>query len=195
MSTKKKSIIGLVVFTAIMSIALIATEMIRAGQLTPTAPPGPTMKTLDQIPGSWSQKISDGAKRFELVLDGAAVLDKETGLVWVRNPDTVQRTWYDAMNQCPALIIGGRRGWRLPTVEELTSLEDMTVSTDISLSAGHPFQNVQGCCYWTSNTYISDTNQALIFRVTPGSPTIWTKSDSKWYMWPVRGGCGSSYGK
>ena len=33
------------------------------------------------IPPSWYQKLS-ASKRFSVVLDGAAVLDKETGLVW-----------------------------------------------------------------------------------------------------------------
>jgi hypothetical protein len=194
MSAKKKSIIGLVMFIAVMSIALIATEMLRAGQLTPSAPPSPTMKTLDQIPPAWSQKITDGAKRFELVLDGAAVLDKETGLVWTRSPDTVKRTWDDARDQCGILTTGGRRGWRLPTVEEFTSLEDMDVpGYGLKLPAGHPFQNVQECNYWTSNTLISDTTQAWIVCINLASPTVWTKSAAKWYMWPVRGGCGQAY--
>ena len=34
---------------------------------------------------NWGDKLRD-AYRFELVLDDAGVLDKETGLVWERSP-------------------------------------------------------------------------------------------------------------
>ena len=36
------------------------------------------------IPHAWSQKL-EASKRFEVVLDGGAVLDKETGLVWEKH--------------------------------------------------------------------------------------------------------------
>ena len=37
------------------------------------------------VPRAWSQKLPASA-RFQLVLDNAAVLDKETGLVWEKSP-------------------------------------------------------------------------------------------------------------
>lgn len=50
----------------------------------------------DGIPPSW-HKIIPAAQRFVLVMGGAAVLDKETGLVWEKVPAGVPGTW-SAMN-------------------------------------------------------------------------------------------------
>ena len=48
----------------------------------------------------WGDKIPD-SKRFKLVLDNEAVLDKETGLLWERAPDhTITRNWQDAVQYC-----------------------------------------------------------------------------------------------
>ena len=57
------------------------------------------MKTLDEIPGSWSRNLpaNDGApgedppagcnsSRFQCVFENNAALDRETGLVWERFP-------------------------------------------------------------------------------------------------------------
>ena len=71
---------------AILTAVLFMPGMVKAGNLEPSAGPGSTMKTLDEIPPTWSQKLP-AAQRFTIVLDGEAVLDKETGLVWEKSPD------------------------------------------------------------------------------------------------------------
>lgn len=75
------------------------------------------------VPRAWSQKLPASA-RFQLVLDNDAVLDKETGLVWEKSPDTTTRHWANATIYAYQKTVGGRKGWRLPTVEELASLVD-----------------------------------------------------------------------
>jgi hypothetical protein len=89
-------------------------------------------------------KITRKAKRFVVLrqFDFDAVLDSETGLVWQRSPDVTLRNWYQANEFCNRdAIIGERMGWRLPTVQELTSLlgGPLNANGRPVLPAGHPF--------------------------------------------------------
>ncbi len=157
------------------------------GSLEPTTPPGPTMKTLDEIPPSWSQKLPT-AQRFVLVLDGEGVLDKETGLVWERSPDTTQRPWIDAIYYAYGKNVGGRGGWRVPTVEELRTLVDPTQSNP-ALPSGHPFSNVQSERYWASTTNVFSTTSAALVHFYTGQAGRFGKTSTS-YVWCVRGGHG-----
>jgi hypothetical protein len=66
------------------------------------------------------------------------------------SPDPTPQTWYQAVYQCTTKVVGGRMGWRLPTVEELASLIDPTQHNP-SLPKGHPFIGV-GNVYYTMTT-------------------------------------------
>jgi len=73
-------------------------------------------------PGTtWENKLPV-SNRFQTIFDGDAVFDKETGRVWEQSPDTALRTWTNAFRRCYTLDVGNRKGWRLPTIEELASL-------------------------------------------------------------------------
>jgi hypothetical protein len=147
------------------------------------------MKTLDQIPPTWSQKLP-GAQRFEVVLDGAAALDKETGLVWQISPvDFSNPTWPDAQSWCITHVIGGRGGWHLPTVEQLVSLLDISAAGSPKLPAGSPFSVMQDVMYWSATTSASSTTFAWIVGFTDATVGIGAKSDNH-PMWCVRGGQG-----
>ena len=141
MRRKSRSAKALPLIIAILTAMLIVPGMVKAGSLEPSAGPGPTMKTLDEIPPTWSQKLP-AAQRFVPVLDGAAVLDKETGLVREKSPDTTKREWLTAIVYCYYKTVGGRKGWRLPTIEELASLIDASQNNP-ALPNDHPFLNVQ----------------------------------------------------
>ncbi len=184
----QKSILVLAMITAFITTGLFLSGLIVAGDLEPPGPPGPTMKTLDQTPPIWSQ-IIPGSERFELVMNNEAVLDKETGLVWARNADLDwKRKWLGAINYCGNLTLCDRKGWRLPTREELTSLLDMSISGAPKLSSGHPFVNVQSDYYWSSTENKGDSTYACCVRMTNGLVSIVGNKDYDYYMWPVRGG-------
>lgn len=106
--------------------------------------------------GSWD-KIFEAADRFELVMNDAAVLDKETGLVWEQSPSIDHVDWNSALIACANKTVGGRKGWRLPAFYELASLLDPAVpGFGPLLPEGHPFTNVL-----TTSAYFSATTLAI----------------------------------
>ena len=188
MSKEWKIIWVLSIAVAFMAGAFTLPGLIGAGDLDPGVPPAPTMKTLDEIPPTWSQKIDDASERFVLVLDGGAVLDKETGLVWEQSPEITTRNWRYACDYCYDREIDGRKGWRLPTIEELASLVHDTPQGP-ALPSGHPFDDVQTSYYWSSTTWAEHADFARIVNISYGSVTFDQKSFN-FYVWCVRGGSG-----
>jgi hypothetical protein len=149
--------------------------------------PDGTLQTTASAP-TWHQ-ILPSADRFKLVMNSdAAVLDKETGLVWEKSPDTGTRSWTSACTHCYQREVGGRKGWRLPTIEELASLVD-TSQSNPTLPAGHPFIGVQSDFYWSSSTYAGGTSHGWGVLFNGGLVSYYDKSDH-YYVWCVRGGYG-----
>ena len=123
----------------------------------------------------------DPRPRFELLSEFVdefgveeAVLDRETQLVWDRSPDTNLRNWASANNHCYRRIIGGRSGWRLPSVEELAWLLDHTdplPPPTIFPEAKLLFTGIQTNppaetgVYWTSTTVVNPINDNNAYGV------------------------------
>src|SRR5580765_1516091 len=76
---------------------------------------------------SWDQTFvcatTANCPRFVVLanMGGAAVLDRETGLVWERSPDTASLTWLQAKGTCLNRVFGATRGFRLASIQELSS--------------------------------------------------------------------------
>lgn len=135
---------------------------------------------------SWDQQIP-AATRFIVLSNwgGAAVLDRETGLVWEKTPNTATGTPAEANARCINKVVGGRAGWKLPSIQDLRSLYEFD-GTTLHLPVGHPFI-VSPAYYWSSTKgssalywYIDlsngDANLAPTFR--------------PFQFWCVRGGAG-----
>ncbi len=187
MKKQQKRMMVLATITVFMATALFLPGLISAGNMEPPGPPGSTMKTLDQIPPTWSQKL-DAPERFELVLDGQAVLDKETGLVWEQSPNTTTMDWPSACSHCYQREVAKCKGWRLPHVEELASLVDND-NLYPALPTDHPFSNVQLFSYWSSTTNAPDASYAWFVGFDDGYVGYYDKS-SDHHVWCVRGGHG-----
>lgn len=119
-------------------------------------PDGSEQRTAASPP--WSKTITTG--RFEEVLGGYAVLDHETGLVWEKNTSDGTLDWYAAQAYCYPLVLGGRRGWRLPTVDELTTLMFFGDNPEL-LPSGHPFTNAKKWYYWSSTPAVESNGDTL----------------------------------
>jgi hypothetical protein len=148
---------------------------------------------------SWDQKLAcsstSNCPRFVVLSNwsSAAVLDRETGLVWEKSPDSTLRTWPAAMRQCNELSKSNRKGWRLPTLQDLTSLVDPSVVfPGPALPAGHPFDNVQWSAqeYWSATSFADFPTGAWSVGLATGNLRSDTKGAAK-FVWCVRGGQGS----
>jgi hypothetical protein len=144
---------------------------------------------------AWDKLL--GENRFKVVMNGEAVLDKETCLVWEKSPVSGPRSWKNAPGFCYTVNVGGRKGWRLPTVEELASLIDPNAIGAPFLPSGHPFIGIKfddgpapQINYWTATTDIVDPD-VTAWVVDFGAPFV--TSDNKVdnnEIWCVRGGQG-----
>lgn len=116
------------------------------------------------------------------------VLDKETGLIWTRNANLAGEslTWKDAIAYCRDMVrLGNRKGWRIPTVEELTSLVDLSQRIP-ALPPGHPFINVQPHYYcWSGANYDSPREFTWYVNFYNGKALLSYPRPNSFFIWPV----------
>lgn len=138
---------------------------------------------------SWNQQIP-AATRFIVLTDwgSAAVLDRETGLVWERTPASATSDWVNALYFCRALLDGNRRGWRLPSYEDLTSLLDPTQSNP-ALPAGIFLGIGPADIFWTASTDEGDAAAAWVVEIASATTNLTAlKTANLFRSWCVRGG-------
>jgi uncharacterized protein DUF1566 len=152
---------------------------------------------------SWDSTLP-AATRFVVLANfaNAAVLDRETGLVWERTPNAAPpANWGEAVLHCAFSTLGGRQGWRLPTAPELLSLRDPAAAGQL-LPAGHPFIAVPsgnvfpGNYFWTS-THTNEPlgpfsgNTYMVVSFDPGAPEFvrarLAATATQTWGWCVRG--------
>ncbi len=181
------------------------TGVVSGGPLDPPGPPGSTMRPISDLPPAWSDALdsTDGApgpnppagcnsSRVKCVLGDEAVLDRETGLVWQRDPFSYwggKATWTVAWTVCQVGFIGSpeRSGWRLPSIEELRSLYTGP-AVPPNLSTGNPFVGIQtDDMYWTSTSVDASTVRVMDFIGNSGQDNRAVTD----HVWCVRGGKGA----
>ncbi|HEU4684544.1 MAG TPA: DUF1566 domain-containing protein [Nitrospira sp.] len=136
-------------------------------------------------PADRSAADPSGAPRFALLFGGAAVKDNHTGLIWEQEPDREHDVWSRSNERCASKDIGGQKGWRGPTVEELKTLID-PAQHDPSLPPGHPFSNIKSEIYWTATPHPTDDIVAWQVSFFSGEAVTDQKSGTR-RMWCVLG--------
>ncbi len=116
--------------------------------------------------------------------DNQAVRDNDTGLVWERAPRLGVYEWDSARQQCSVSNTGGRTGWRVPTVQELSSLVDRGAA-DLKLPAGHPFINVEAAIYWSATRHEHNAGYARFVNFSSGGSSALEQYMSS-FVWCVR---------
>ena len=171
-------ILGLVALGLLAGVALTAGPAQAASGVGPFYPEP-----------AWDRKLP-ASTRFLILTNwnSEAVLDKETGLVWERSPDSLPSNWSAARAVCTAKTTGNRKGWRLPSIHELVSLVDPTVMPPgPTLPRGHPFPDVQSANYWSASTNAVDPAFAWLVDFGDGFVNNNIKTSTN-HAWCVRGG-------
>ncbi len=176
--------------------------------------PGPALAVAhDRADGDLKRGATWPNPRFTDNGDGT-VTDHLTGLIWLKNADCTEfydgdgvgenkRSWSDALtaaNNLAAGYCGLQDGssagyWRLPNLRELISLAHFgftglalpdTVGTG-QWTDGDPFSDVDSSSYWSSTTYMGNTDYAWAFSYQVGHTYNYDKTSTR-QVWPVRGG-------
>jgi hypothetical protein len=154
------------------------------GSLDPPASPAVNLNTqsLQDLAPAWHRRLfateggdafGCGTHRFECVLGGGSVLDRETGIVWQRQPTFSFETWAEAESACrnhqvADVVFGARSGWRLPALHEMQSLIDAGAANP-ALPAGHPFQGATAQQVWTATQSNTSPGAATTVSLASGA--------------------------
>jgi hypothetical protein len=138
------------------------------------------------IPGKGHAEEANS--RFVLMWNGEAVKDSMSGLVWEREPDYIFDVWDRSLSRCAAKTVGGRKGWRTPSIDEIKTLVDLD-QQDPALPAGHPFRNIKSSIYWTSTAHPTDDIVAWQLSLFSGQAVTDQKSGMR-RLWCVLGNAG-----
>jgi hypothetical protein len=123
-------------------------------------------------------------------LGAEVVLDKLTGLMWLRAPPTNKLTWAEAVKYPKGKVWGGTNDWRLPSVREFMSLLDLSRSVP-ALPQGHPFElpkevNSYGTYYLNTRLYYGNIFYYYVI-LDSGSVMSTSQNPEQRFAWPVRG--------
>lgn len=115
----------------------------------------------------------------------ATFTDLMTGLVWMEQPKQIALPYDEAVAYCSSLDVGGKTGWRLPTLREWEQLVDKKHQNP-ALPPGNPFENViTHVGYWSKSRHKFGPKYVYQMSLWYGKPN-YLKKDANAIVWPVR---------
>ena len=118
------------------------------------------------------------------------ITDRLTGLMWEKTPINGTVDWSGAFGRMDTINtgkLGGYSDWRLPNVNELTSLLNYGQANPASWLNTQGFIGIQDEVYWSSSTQTGSTSSVWLVKRTDGLVLPGSKTGSN-YVLAVRGG-------
>ena len=93
--------------------------------------------------------------------------------MWQKEDDGVKRNWENAKEYCSNLSLDNYSNWRLPTIEELYYLGDMT---KVKPAIDTNYFDIENSYYWSATTYKNDSSRAWLVDFKSGDDSWHLKS-------------------
>ena len=134
-----------------------------------------------------SGPCTNPAEDCDLDPSNDVVTDNLTGLIWIRLPDNIHRTWEESLAYANDLDRCGYSNWRLPNINELTSMihnGEQDIAAWLNASPPTYFIGVESYYHWSSTTDRAARSSAMVVDLWDGSITNLSKGGDS-YAWPV----------
>lgn len=188
-------LVSLPTITMAANVALV--PQTGQGQTVPTGCTSGCYTSTTGTDGSLQKGVAWPTPRFAVDTTGNCIIDRLTGLMWVRNLNSVNRgeslTWTNALNIAESGTWCGYTDWRTPNINELRSLinyGESNVPTWLNTpinSGGAGFSNISSSnVYWTSS--LAAVNTIIRTLNLSTSVTASSSQSAPQYLFPVRGG-------
>ena len=194
MKSKKHNVSAMVFYSVIIVLAVGLLNMVFANPLPDTGQTKCYNNTVEipcPQPGEpfYGQDAQYGPNTHSYTdLSNGIVRDNVTGLEWQQATAPATYTWQQAIDYCNNLSLGGKDDWRLPTVKELSILDDSSIPSPGPTINTEYFPDTHTSFYWSS-TYFALRSSVVAWGVNFSLGLQETRYMSDFqYVRAVRGG-------
>lgn len=109
------------------------------------------------------------------------ILDTSTFIMWQddNNVSSNTQNWEQAILYCENLTLAGYEDWKLPNINELSTILDLTTFNPAIISDFNSYLS-NSTLYWSSTTYKYDTRNSWIIYFLTGEIITSSKSSNNY---------------